>query len=185
LQKDAVNLSSLTGRRRWLADRRETSLRPPLSATEWTLGSLVLLVCKQAAVRQQMEYLIDLFLSLAVAGFAIIIGLDRERAFYPTVLIVAASYYVLFAVMAASGRTLVTEIAIASGFLLLATIGYKRSLWLVAIALVGHGVFDVVHRLLIENPGVPHWWPGFCMVIDVIFGGLLGWRLWRRRLAIR
>jgi len=132
-----------------------------------------------------MEYLIDLFVSLAVAGFAVIIGLDRERALYPIVLIVAASYYVLFAVMAASGRTLIKEIAIASGFLLLAAIGYKRSLWLVAIALVGHGVFDIVHRLFIDNPGVPHWWPGFCAVIDVIFGGLLGWHLSARRLPAR
>ena len=43
-----------------------------------------------------MEYLIGLFLSLAVAGLATIIGLDREPAFHPTVLIVIASYYVLF-----------------------------------------------------------------------------------------
>jgi hypothetical protein len=134
---------------------------------------------------EQMEYLIGLFLSLAVAGLATIIGLDRERAFYPTALIVIASYYVLFAVMAASRRTLVIEIAIASGFLLLATIGYKRSLWLVAFALVGHGVFDIVHHILIENPGVPHSWPGFCLVFDVILGGLLVVRLWRRRLATR
>ena len=35
-----------------------------------------------------MEYLIGLFLSLAVAGLVTIIGLDREPAFYPTVLIV-------------------------------------------------------------------------------------------------
>jgi hypothetical protein len=41
-----------------------------------------------------MEYLIGLILSLAVAGSAVAIGFDRERAFYPTVLIVIASYYV-------------------------------------------------------------------------------------------
>lgn len=46
-----------------------------------------------------MEYLIGLFLSLAVAGLIVVVGLDREAAFYPTVLIVVASYYVLFAVM--------------------------------------------------------------------------------------
>ena len=130
-----------------------------------------------------MEYLIGLFLSLAVAGLATIIGLGREPAFYPTVLIVIASYYVLFAVMAASGRALVIEIVVASGFLLVAIIGYKRNLWLVSIALVGHGVFDIAHHLLIENPGVPHWWPGFCLVFDVILGGLLAVRLIRRRLA--
>jgi len=132
-----------------------------------------------------MEYLVGLFLSLAVAGFAIITGLDRERAFYPTALIVIASYYVLFAVMSASGRTLILEIAVATGFLLLATIGYKRNLWLVASAIVGHGVFDLVHHFLIENPGVPHWWPGFCLVFDVILGGLLAVRLLTRRLAPR
>ena len=44
-----------------------------------------------------MEYVIGLFLSFAVAGLAAIVGLDREPAFYPTVLIVIASYYVLFA----------------------------------------------------------------------------------------
>jgi hypothetical protein len=132
-----------------------------------------------------MEYLMGMFLSLAVAGFATLIGFDRERAFYPTVLIVIGSYYVLFAVMAASSRTLIIEIAVASGFLLLATMGYKRSLWLVAIALAGHGVFDIVHHSLIKNPGVPHWWPGFCLVFDVIFGGWLAVRLLSRKLATR
>ena len=104
-----------------------------------------------------MEYLIGLILSLAVAGSATIIGFDRERAFYPTVLIVIASYYVLFALMGASGRALVFELIVASGFFLVAVIGFKRNLWLVVAALVGHGVFDFVHHLFIENPGVPHW----------------------------
>ncbi|HEY7353073.1 MAG TPA: hypothetical protein VH596_09950 [Terriglobales bacterium] len=130
-----------------------------------------------------MEYMIGLFLSLAAAGLAIVVGFDRERAFYSTALIVIASYYVLFAAMGASGRIVVIEVAVASGFLLLATIGYKRSLWLVAIATVGHGVFDIVHHLVIENPGVPQWWPGFCMAFDIIFGGFLAVCLWRRRLA--
>src|SRR5579864_4317202 len=130
-----------------------------------------------------MEYLIGLFLSLAMVGLADIVGLERERAFYPTVMIVIASYYVLFAVMAPSGRALVIEIVVASAFLLLAIIGYKRNLWFVAIALVGHGVFDFVHHFLFENPGVPHWWPGFCLVFDLILGGALAARLMRRRLA--
>jgi hypothetical protein len=132
-----------------------------------------------------MDYLIGLFLSLATAGLAVIVGLDRERAFYPTVLIVVASYYVLFAVVAASGRTLVIEIAVASGFLLLAIVGYKLSLWLVAVALAAHGIFDIAHHLLIDNPGVPPWWPGFCMVFDVVLGGLLAARLLSRKLATR
>ena len=119
---------------------------------------------------QQMEYLIGVILSLAVAGFAAVIGFDRERTFYPTVLIVIASYYVLFAAMGASGRTLISEIVVASGFLLVAVLGFRKNLWFVVAALIGHDVFDFVHHLFIHNPGVPYGWPGFCLA----FGGLLG-----------
>jgi len=132
-----------------------------------------------------MEYLIGLFLALAVFGLAITVGFDRDRAFYPTVLIVVASYYVLFGLMASSGRILIMEIAVAGGFLLLAIIGYKKSPWLVSIAIAGHGVFDLVHHLVIDNPGVPHWWPGFCATFDVILGGIVAARLLRDRVADR
>ncbi len=126
-----------------------------------------------------MEYLIGLALSVAVAGFATAIGLDRERAFYPTVLIVIASYYVLFAVMGASPRTLLIEIVVAGGFLVFAVLGFKRSLWFAVAAIIGHGGFDFVHHWFIANPGVPNWWPGFCMTFDVIFGAWLAGRLIR------
>ena len=126
-----------------------------------------------------MEYLIGLVLSLAVAGSATLIGLDRERSFYSTVVIVIASYYVLFAVMGASGRTLVLEIVIATGFSLLAVLGVKKTAWLVVTALVGHGRFDFVHSRFIDNPGVPRWWPGFCLAFDVIVGAWLAMRLIR------
>lgn len=124
-----------------------------------------------------MEYLIGLLLSLAVVALAVMIGLDREPAFYATVMAVIAAYYVLFAVMTGSAGTIIMETLVAGGFLLLAMIGYKRNLWLVAIALVGHGVFDILHHFFIENPGVPRWWPGFCWVCDVILGGFMAVRL--------
>jgi hypothetical protein len=63
-----------------------------------------------------MKYLIGLFLSLAVAGLAIVIGFDRESTFYPTGPIVIVSYYVLLAWMVSSGRTLVAEDAVAADF---------------------------------------------------------------------
>ena len=83
---------------------------------------------KAVVARSAVEYLIGLILSVAVAGFATAIGFDRERAFYPTVLIVIASYYVLFAVMGGSSRALFVEIIVATGFLVFAVIGFKRSL---------------------------------------------------------
>jgi hypothetical protein len=42
-------------------------------------------------------------------------------------LVVIVSYYVLFAVMGASRRTLTIEIVVASGFLLFAVLGFKRN----------------------------------------------------------
>jgi hypothetical protein len=117
-----------------------------------------------------LEYLIGVILTLAVAAFAFVVGFDRERAFYPTVLIVIASYYALFAVMGASTRTLIIESILAGIFVLFAVLGFKGNFWLVVAALVGHGVFDFVRQPLIDNPGVPRWWPGFCLASDVVFG---------------
>jgi hypothetical protein len=128
----------------------------------------------------KMEYLVGLLLAVAVVASAAIIGFDRERSFYSTVLIVVATYYILFAVMGASERTLIIEILVASGFFLLAVLGFKGNLWLVAAALVGHGIFDFIRPRFIANPGVPHWWPGFCLAFDVIFGGWLALRLLQR-----
>jgi hypothetical protein len=127
-----------------------------------------------------MEYLIGLLLGLAVAGCANIIGFDRERAFYPTMLIVIASYYVLFALMGATRWTLAIELLVAGVFTLAAVLGFRINLWLAVVALVGHGVFDFAHHLLIDNPGVPHWWSGFCLAFDVTAGGFLALLLWKR-----
>ncbi|HLK06630.1 MAG TPA: hypothetical protein VKV30_01750 [Candidatus Angelobacter sp.] len=118
-----------------------------------------------------MEYLVGILLSLGTIVLAAVVGFARERSFYSTVLIVVATYYILFAAMGASGRTLMIEIVIASGFILFAALGFKGNFWLVAAALMGHGIFDFIRPSVIANPGVPHWWPGFCMAFDVIFGG--------------
>jgi hypothetical protein len=120
-----------------------------------------------------MEYLIGLILASATICLATGVGLGRDRSFYPTVLIVIGSYYVLFAAMAASRRTLVVESAVATIFLLFAVFGFKRNLWFVVVALVGHGMFDFVHHFLIDNPGVPRWWPGFCLAFDALLGVFL------------
>jgi len=128
-----------------------------------------------------MEYLIGLVLSLVVAGTATSVGFDRERAYYPVLLIVIASYYVLFASMGASGRVVILESLVASVFLLAAVIGFKGSLWIVVAALVAHGVFDLFHHRVIKDPGVPQWWPGFCFSFDVVAGGFLAVLLLKRK----
>ncbi|WP_439531669.1 hypothetical protein [Marinobacter adhaerens] len=120
-----------------------------------------------------MEYAIGVILGLAIAAAATVIGFAKERSFYPTVLIVIATYYVLFAVMGGAHETLIAELLVAGGFILVAIVGYRTSLWVVAIGLVAHGIFDYTHGSLIENAGVPGWWPGFCLAIDVTLGAWL------------
>ena len=130
-----------------------------------------------------MPYIAGIVLALAVTGFATLVGLDRGRAFYPTVLVVIASYYVLFAVMGGSGHALVMETQVMAGFLVLAVIGFKRNLWLVVAALAGHGIFDFFHAHAVANPGVPPWWPAFCMTFDITAAACLAWLLGRSRLG--
>lgn len=127
-----------------------------------------------------MEYLIGIGLAVVVCVLAMLAGFDRDRVFYPTLVIVVASYYVLFAAMGSSTPALVLESLIAAAFLALAVAGFKKSLWIVVAALAGHGVFDFFHHLFIRNPGVPMWWPGFCLGFDVLAGGFLAMLLMQR-----
>ena len=78
------------------------------------------------------------------------------------------------------GASLTIESLVAGLFLVVVVVGFKKNLWLVVAAIAGHGVFDFFHRLFIENPGVPVWWPGFCMSFDVLAGGFLALLLARR-----
>ena len=121
-------------------------------------------------------------LAVAVGLFATSLGLDRDRAFYPVVTIVVASYYALFAVMGDSSRALVLESLIGAVFLAVAAWGFRSSLWLVVVALAAHGVFDLSHGSLVSNPGVPRWWPEFCLSYDVTAAAYLAWLLTRRRI---
>ena len=104
-----------------------------------------------------------------------VVGLDRDRAFYPTIMVVIAFYYVLFAVMGGSTDALLIEITVATVFLALSLVGFKYSLWLVAAALAAHGIFDLFHDQLIANPGVPEWWPAWCLAYDGVAAGYLAY----------
>jgi hypothetical protein len=121
-----------------------------------------------------MEFIVGTALALFVCGAATSLGMDRDRVFYPAVVIVTASYYVLFAVIGGGGEALWSEIAIAAVFTAVAVAGFKRNLWLVVGALVGHGVMDVFHHDLVHNAGVPTSWPGFCLAFDLAAAVFVG-----------
>jgi hypothetical protein len=126
-----------------------------------------------------MPYAVGIALALLVSLMARVVGLDRDRAFYPTILIVIASYYVLFAVMGGSMHALLVETVVMAAFFFAAAAGFRFSLWLVAIGLAAHGVLDFFHGGVIHNPGVPSWWPAFCLAFDLCAAAFLAWLLRR------
>ena len=130
---------------------------------------------------RSVELFVGAALALSVGLSATFLGLDRDRAFYPTVMIVIASYYGLFAIMSGSVQVLTFESIAIVAFLVASIAGFKRSLWLVVVALAAHGVYDFVHGQLIANPGVPLWWPPFCLAYDVVAAAYLAWLLSRSK----
>ena len=130
-----------------------------------------------------MAFVVGIVLSVVVAVGMRYIGFDRDRAFYPTVLMIVGSYYVLFAAMAGSTQTLLLELGPMAMFVTVAIAGFKSSAWIVAAGLAGHGIFDAFHGYILENPGMPVWWPAFCGAYDV---GAAAWlALLLRRDGIR
>lgn len=79
-----------------------------------------------------MPALIGIALSLAVAVLGRRAGFDRDRAFYATITIVVASYYVLFAVVGGSTPVLVVETMVMALFVAAAVVGFRSGAWLIA-----------------------------------------------------
>ena len=113
---------------------------------------------------------VGVLLAVGVAALGKFTRFDEDRSFYSTVLVIIASYYVLFAILGGSGHALVWELVVAVGFSAVAIIGALYLPMLVGIGITAHGLFDLVHHVLIEDPGVPTWWPSFCGSIDVALG---------------
>lgn len=129
-----------------------------------------------------MEFFIGILAATVIGIFGTVVGFDKERSFYPVVLIVIASLYLLFAVMAGSMPSLLAEAVPALLFVTMATLGFRKNAWIVVAGLALHGVFDFFHHSVITNPGVPTWWPGWCLSYDVIAAlYLAGILLWRKK----
>jgi hypothetical protein len=121
--------------------------------------------------------LVGVLLAFCVGLMATVVGMDRDRAFYPAVTMIVASFYALFAVMGASTHALFLELLVGAVFFIAAIAGFRWSLWVAVIALAGHGAFDLVHGAVITNPGMPAWWPGFCSAYDFMAAAYLAWLL--------
>lgn len=111
---------------------------------------------------------IGLVLSLSVIIFAKFSGFDRDKSFYPTILIVIAAYYVLFAII--SGHSVLRELLIASVFLVIAVFGAHKSLAIVGAGIAAHGGYDIFHVIYFSKHVAPTWWAPFCASVDFVLG---------------
>jgi hypothetical protein len=114
-----------------------------------------------------MSYLIGISGALGVALIGTVGRFDRDRGFYPTLLMVIASYYLLFAAIGGSVSALWTEAGILAVFVVIAMWCIRSSLWIVVAGLTAHGVFDWFHAALPVDAGAPNWWPTFCLAFDI------------------
>ena len=81
-------------------------------------------------------------------------------------------------------HTVLLESLVMTGFLIAAVAGFKSSGWIVVGALAGHGVLDAFHGRVLENSGVPVWWPAFCLAYDLGAAGGLAWLIKRQPRAM-
>ena len=113
---------------------------------------------------------IGILTAVLVAVSGKITKFDKDRSFYPTVLIVIASYYLLFGVIGEEVNVIFYELCVIAIFLLLAVIGAFKFPFVIGLSLVAHGVFDLVHELYTLNKGMPVWWPLYCAAVDIPLG---------------
>lgn len=132
-----------------------------------------------------MDLVWGLLIGLGTVVSSHVLGFDRDRSYYPTLMIIIALAYILFAVIAVPPASLLLEGAAAAVFVGLAVAGHRWNLWLVVVALLGHGVFDLIHPRLIANAGVPVWYAGFCSVADLILAAALAMLILRGHVARR
>lgn len=129
-----------------------------------------------------MELAIGTILALGACGLGVVAGFERDRAFYPVMLIVIASYYDLFAVIGEDRGVLAVEVAISLAFAALAVLSFRVNLWLTVAGLLGHALLDFFHAHVVTSAGLPSWWSMFCAMFDAVAGVYLAARLILKRL---
>ncbi|MEO8313345.1 MAG: hypothetical protein ABI645_00990 [Pseudomonadota bacterium] len=127
-----------------------------------------------------MNYLFGTLLALPAMVVAYRLRPSIQKWFYSVMVVVTASFYVLFAARSDDARAMLLEGGVAVAFIAVAILSLRWGSWLVVFAMAAHAVFDVLHPLAIANPGVPSWWGGFCWTFDVAVAALLALVIWGR-----
>lgn len=107
-------------------------------------------------------------------------GVLRQRGTWAATIVAIAAFYVVFAIQSGDATDVVLHTVIAVGFQIASMIGARTSAWILASALLAHGIFDITVDLLQASPA-PDWWGSFCFGIDLVLAFGLGVLLLRGR----
>lgn len=108
--------------------------------------------------------------SLAFASLPAHFTLSRATSheLAAVVLVLVAGIYVGFALQDGRTKSLAIEGSIALGFVAAALAGLWVSAWIIPVAYVVHGLWDVAHHRHVTT-AMPAWYVPFCAVFDWVF----------------
>ncbi|HBS05563.1 MAG TPA: hypothetical protein DEA96_11390 [Leptospiraceae bacterium] len=117
-----------------------------------------------------MEFIAALIVTSSILGAGFLLGYNRDRSYYTTILIVIALIYVLFGFMEGTAQRILVESVIALIFIAAAILGERLSHMITGVFIILHGIFDVMHPQLLPGKVVPEWYPLFCLYVDLMLG---------------
>lgn len=98
---------------------------------------------------------------------------------YSLGLLTLPALYASFALRAGEPAVGLKEMALGIPFvavgLVCAFVSLRHSAIVVGAFWILHGLYDLAHDLFLTNPGVPHWYPVFCFLVDVVVGAYVLW----------
>ncbi len=126
-----------------------------------------------------MEYIFGIVLASLTASAANLLSQQGRKLFYPMVLVAVGVGYIVFTLVINQKVEYGWELILAFLFTLLAVFCYYRSLWLIVVGLMLHGLYELVHIDFFNLEVNPLWWPAFSYAYDMTLALWLVWYLKR------
>lgn len=118
-----------------------------------------------------------------IAGVALalpyVLYARRRRGAYGIGLVVAASVYVVFAGSRGTLKELMLELSGVVVFSILAFLGVRYSVYLLALGWVSHVIWDLLLHPVKVSSYAPWWYPVACIGFDLIVAGAIIGAAWR------
>ncbi|HET6268135.1 MAG TPA: DUF6010 family protein [Acidobacteriota bacterium] len=93
-------------------------------------------------------------------------------AFHTVALAIIGAIYLGFAFSDGRISIMILEISVGTVFVVLALLGMWVAPMFIAVGLVLHGVWDLMHRPGGVSTKLPSWYPPFCAAYDFVFAGI-------------